>query len=211
MTSLSYHLTLTRLQFHLKTVAGYRASLRANVRALWNGTWDIFDFVDAMTNTIIAGLNAAFNEGLASVGATGVDVSPEERRQLRAVIDNELLRVDGFAEDIEAGSKANGGKLQPHFDRLQLWLNRYPQVVEMGALAGGKEEDNYIWRLGRTEAHCPECAALNGIVASKAAWNASGLKPKSPPNSRLTCGGWRCDCTLSKTTDPASPGGIPRL
>lgn len=211
MNALKLYLHLVRLALYLKAVSGYRATLRANVRALWNGTWDIYDFTNAMTNSIIAGLNAAFDEGLARVGGTPADVSPAERRALRLVIDNELAQVDGFGDAVEAGSKANGGKLGDHFARLELWIRRYPQVVEMGALAGGKDEDNYVWLLGRTEKHCPECATLHGVVASKAAWDASGLKPKRPPNPRLTCGGWRCDCTLSKTDLPATKGGIPRV
>lgn len=209
--TLALHLHQTKLSFHLKTIAGYRATLRANVRALWNGTWDVFDFTNAMTNSVINGLNAAFNEGLASVGATGVDVSPQERRALRNVIDNELLQVDGFGDAIEAGSKANGGKLGDHFARLELWLRRYPQCFQMGALAGGRVEDMYIWTLGRTEQHCQSCATLHGTVASKADWQVAGLRPKHPPNPRLQCGGWRCDCTLSKTDQPATKGGIPRV
>lgn len=211
MTTLRLHLHVTRLHLHVKSVSSYRATLRSNVRALWTGAWDVFDFTNAMTNSIIAGLNAAFNEGLDSIGATGIDISPEERRALRDVIDNELSRVDGFGDAIEAGSKANGGQLQPFFDRLELWLGRYDQVVEMGVVSGSKPTDNLVWELGATEEHCPECSTLNGTIASKDAWNASGLKPKNPPNDRLTCGGWRCDCSLSPTTEAATEGGIPAV
>lgn len=208
--TLAFHLHATRLALHLKTVSSYRATLRANVRALWTGTWDEFEFVAAMTSSILSGLTQAHNEGLASVGATSVDVSPEERRQLREVIANETGQVDSLTDFILKNSKANGGQLQTCFDRLALWLNRYPQVFEMGVLAGSRAEDNLIWRVGPTE-HCGTCATLNGIVASKAAWLASGLRPRTPPNPRLICGGWNCQCTLSKTELPATAGGIPRV
>lgn len=195
----------------LKKASAYRLAMRANVRALWNGTWDEFEFVDAMTNTVMSGLTAAWNEGVQSVKGVEENLSREERQALAALIDNELAQIDGFTDDILAGSKANKGLLAPLFARLDLWLSRYEQAFDMGALAGRAGDDNFIWVLGRTETHCSTCATLNGVVASKRAWDASGLRPRTPPNARLECGGWRCDCRLSATTQPATASGIPNV
>lgn len=208
--TLTFHLHATRLALHLKSVSSYRATLRANARALWTGTWDEFEFVSAMTSSILSGLTQAHNEGLASVGATSVDVSPDERRQLREVIGNETSQVDSLTDFVLANSKANKGNLQTCFDRLSLWLNRYPQVFDMGALAGAKETDNFIWRVGDAE-HCETCLALNNIVAPKSEWNARGLKPRTPPNPLLECAGWNCQCSLTPTKEPATEGGIPSV
>jgi len=206
-----FHALLKTFAPFLKTLSAYRATMRSNVRAAWTGTWDTFEFYEAMSDSIANGLTAAWNEGLESVKATEEDVTPEEKRVLLNTIANEIAAIDGFADFIEEHSKKNKGLLQDCFDRLELWFTRYDQVYDLGALAGGKSTDNYRWEFGDTIEHCDTCSALDGVIASKKDWDASGLRPRNPPNERLECGGWQCDCRLNPTTEPATEGGIPNV
>jgi hypothetical protein len=96
--------------------------------------------------------------------------------------------------------------------RVQLWANRYNEAYNEGVRlialeTGGK----LIWRLGKTEEHCDTCSRLNGIVAYASEWETAGVKPQAAPNGYLTCGGWRCDCSLDPTKKRKTPGALDKI
>lgn len=79
----------------------------------------------------------------------------------------------------------------------------------MGAgAAGGKKLQ---WVMGATEEHCTTCADLTGIVAYAAEWALLGVHPQRPPNGKLVCGGWRCDCALVETDEPRSDNALDEI
>jgi hypothetical protein len=61
-----------------------------------------------------------------------------------------------------------------------------------------------MWVYGDAD-HCSTCEQLNGIVAYASEWETLGVKPQSPPNPLLQCGGWRCKCSLRVTDRRRSP------
>jgi hypothetical protein len=94
-------------------------------------------------------------------------------------------------------------------DRAVLWANRWNEAYndamhQIALNTGGKEE----WQLGSTEDHCPTCEALNGVVAYASEWEEAGVHTQGAPNDKLSCGGWRCDCSRVPTEKRKSPNAL---
>jgi hypothetical protein len=66
------------------------------------------------------------------------------------------------------------------------------------------------WKYGDTTAHCPSCAAYAGRVYRNSVWT-KWLEPLDmmPRGKGLACGGWQCDCSIVKTSEPVTPGKPP--
>lgn len=94
-----------------------------------------------------------------------------------------LFRGDGIS-DAQADQKP------------ELWFNKsiYP-AYERGRLSADKN-GLYEWTLGRTEQHCETCLTLNGQRHRMKDYAKRQLLPRS---SALACGGWLCDCKLTKS------------
>ena len=112
----------------------------------------------------------------------------------------------GFADQIEANSKANGGKLTPLLTRAKMWSNRYNAIVTIAQQVSCADK-KFKWHLGPTEEHCGDCLTYAGRVHRGSVWASVGAAPQS---RSLACGGWNCLCALSPTTDRASGGRPPR-
>jgi hypothetical protein len=133
------------------------------------------------------------------------------RNQLQTFVEGEQGYVEQLSRDI-IDAKIDEKPLDGLLSRVQLWANRWNDVynaaqVTITAEFGGKLQ----WHLGKTEQHCPSCAALDGIVAFATEWEASGVHPQGAPNDALECGGWRCDCSLVQTDRRRSPRALDRI
>jgi hypothetical protein len=187
--------------------SGYARDIRGVVRALWAGTIDYDQASGLLINTIRLGVEKAFHEGAKSVGIAPVDLSPEERIAILNITVQEIGFIPDFLADIQAGSKANGGKLAPLLSRADMWGLRYADVVNRArVMAGGDKK--LEWVLGPTKEHCVDCARLAGKVKRASYWQREGIAPQSHD---LACGGWRCLCTLEPTDKSCTPGPLPRL
>lgn len=146
-------LAYLRLLLATKSVPSYRSQLRANARALWNGTWDEFQFYGEMLTTLRRNLTQAFQEGAASCGIRPNEYSDEERARLEAEIANEVSRLDPLTDFIVANSRANGGKLATVYARLELWTNAYTRVKNVAqTLACG--DIKLKWHMNPLKEHC---------------------------------------------------------
>ena len=192
----------------LKTLSGYQLNLRAAARGLWSGSVDYYSAFDQLFLAIDRGLPQAWAEGAAQCGIQPDEYSPEERVALQQAINSEKGHVDGLLTWIEQNSRENGGSLSAINGRLDVWINRYRDVVNQ-AKAMACADQKLRWTLGPTE-HCTTCAKLAGRVKRGSYWQAH-VMPQNPPNGQLECGGWKCQCTLEPTEDRASPGPLPRL
>lgn len=188
--------------------ATYRMSIRNAVRGLWTGAIDRGQFLEIMGLAIDQGLAAAFAEGAKECGITPDEYTDRELQALREAQSQEEMQVLPFAEDIMANSKANKGRLGPLFQRAEMWILRYKDLVNRGrtfACSDGK----FRWDLGPTE-HCRTCSALAGQVRRGSFWRERVL-PQNAPNHLLECKGYRCQCTLEPTEEPVSRGRLPNL
>ena len=192
-------------------------TVEAFLRQLWGACLnyyrediDSFEFIDSMTVSIAEQLTRAWNEGMREVGAEPGDMTDADQDVLDGIIQNEYDYILGLADSVDQ-ARADGldrvefsTRFKP---RVDMWANRYPDVVNQAKLYYGKKE-KLIWVLGATEEHCTSCAALNGIVAYAEEWDQSGVRPQNPPKSAIECGGWKCDCSLEVTDRRRSAGAL---
>ncbi|MHC4214105.1 MAG: hypothetical protein ACYSWP_12100 [Planctomycetota bacterium] len=198
----------------INTIAGrggivsFRRNLRASVRGLWTGALSEAQALRTFRAAIERGIEQAWIEGAAECGIQPDELTTAELTKRDEFIFEQNDLAPNFVDAIEAQSKANGGKLQPLLQRNEMWVNQYDSAKQQSeALACANEKRE--WRVGRTE-HCRTCLALNGQVRRMSFW-LNNVMPRSAPNEKLECGGYRCQCILRKTDRPISRGRIPRL
>lgn len=196
----------------LKSISSYGANLRAAVRALWSGVWGVDEFFDEMERVIERGFTQAWLEGMNAVGLTQEDMTSEEQARLFAMMFEETNYISGFAVSIEENSKANGGALGPHLQRVELWVKRYTNVKNQ-ALQMAKTDPVLEWVLHANES-CPSCLKMNGQRRRSSVFARLDIRPQHP--RKLECmvsarGVDVCQCTLVPTDQPPSRGRLPRL
>jgi hypothetical protein len=164
-----------------------------------------------MANLISGQLTQAYQQAYEDEGFTDFFLPDFLQTSLDDMILNQYDFVDQYYRDI-IDARVDQTSVTPLLVRAQLWAQRwteaYNQARHLITLEyGGNEE----WTLGATEEHCPECAALNGIVARASEWEMLGVRPQHAPNDKLTCGGWRCDCERKPTDKRRSPNAYWRI
>lgn len=200
-----------RLVASLRSVASYRAALRAAVRGLWSGTYNQVEFFDAFEDAIRRHFREAWAAGMAEAGMSLEDMNLEERARLEELIWIELGFIFGFADDISAASKAGGFPLQPHLDRVEMWMARYGGV-KAEALQRARTDPVLEWETHADES-CTSCGKLHGQRRRASVWKRLDLRPQS---MRLKCmqsaGGVPvCKCTLNVTDQPPTRGRVPKV
>lgn len=191
---------------HTKAISDYRLAVRSAVRRLWLGESTVFDFFDTMNFAITRHLRIAWKEGAASCGINEDELTNQEIAARDSFINSQFPYLLGFGDSIEENNKSSGAKLEPHLQRAELWIGRYSEAREKAkTMACGDQK--LQWVVGPTE-HCEDCARLNGRVYRASVWERYGLRPQSRD---LACGGWRCQCTLVPTSEPATRGRPPGL
>jgi hypothetical protein len=183
----------------VKTIDNFEVTMINDVHALYNRVMSHRSFIVDMTGIITRQLTEAWNKGADEVMVLPEDYTDDDKAVLQGIIDSEVTFLDGLANDIEQ-AKADGKGWQQFQPRVDIWTNRYNDVQNQAKVYfGGKFK--LIWHLGATEQHCKSCSALNGIVAWAQEWDEAGVKPQNPPNDSISCGGWKCDCSLDSTTE----------
>jgi len=190
--------------------SAYRMAIRNAVRGLWTGAIDYDQFYDIMLTTIRNGQTAAFYEGAKECGILPGDLTPRERFRIEQAINYENQWIDGFAQAIEEGSKANGGKLTPLFARAEPWIGRYVGL-RSEARAMACADKKLKWVQGPTSDTCSSCTKLNGKVKRGSYWQERGIFPRVHGAPYLECNGFRCLCELVPTDEPCTPGPLPSL
>jgi len=161
-------------------------------------------FIDTLANLISGQLEDAYMRAWADEGYFS-ELPPYLRSALESLILTQYEHVDQFYRDI-VNARVDETSIVPLINRANLWAQRwveaYNEALRLIALENG---DRLIWQLGATEQHCTTCGALNGIVAFAKEWDELGVHPQGGPNALLECGGWKCDCSLSRTDQRRSP------
>ena len=186
----------------------YRSGIRSAIRGLWSGAIDRAQFLDVMGGVIERGLGFAFAEGAKDCGIEPGDYTEAETKTLQDAIVSEFEHTAGLADAVEAGNKKAGGKLDTLNQRAEAWIIRYQDVSNRARVTACADQ-KYEWVYGPTE-HCGTCSRLNGKVKRGSFWRDHVL-PQNPPNDKLSCGGWRCQCQLKQTGARVSPGGLGSL
>ena len=85
--------------------------------------------------------------------------------------------------------------------RAEMWVNKTLTGFYNAGRISADKNGYYMWKLGKTEQHCPDCARLNGQVHRFKEWYVRGWIPQS---DKLACHGYRCDCRLDKAQGPGN-------
>lgn len=190
-------------------IDSYRANLRSLVRGLWTGALTPDQFESQMTATIDRRLRQAWEEGAQECGVAPDELSSKEQLELGRLVITETNNIGNLMSSIIDNSKLNKGKLTPLLDRIGNWVVRYNDAKNQGrVLACGDQK--LEWIIGPTERHCPSCSRLDGTVRRASDWDEAGVYPQRPPNSALSCGGWKCQCQLIPSSKKMSRR-IPRV
>jgi hypothetical protein len=157
----------------------YRRELRAATRGLWSGALAWEDAWESMDSTIERLWRKAFHDGAKEVGVLPAELTPDERLRLRQGIAQETSYIAGLLDAVEQGSKENGGKLTPLYNRVELWVQRYQQVYTDGQMTA-REDPKLKWVWTPEAEHCISCEKLNGKIKRKSQWEKAGLQPQAP-------------------------------
>lgn len=193
----------------VKTETAYRRSLRQAARGLWTGDLGAYDFLDSMEYIIERNFTKAWHDGLKLWGLSPADMTQAEKDRLQLEINAQVMFVGGLSDAISDNSKANGGKLAPLYDRLEMWVKQYGRIVTLAGTMAAADQKG-MWKYGDTIDHCPSCQAYAGRVYRNSVWT-KWLAPLDmmPRGKGLACGGWQCDCSIVKTSEPVTPGKPP--
>ena len=199
---------MTRLG--IKTAAYYEQVITRLVKTLYHGDIDLLQFTQIFGDLVQAQLTKAWAEGMQVNGLDPKDDMTEEwQAQLDQIIVEEKTNILDFAEEIHKASGLTGEPLDQYLARVDMWSNRYDDVVNQATVATAGD-GKLKWVYGETE-HCPECEQLNGVVAFASEWKRAQVYPQQPPNDALTCGGWRCQCHMEPTTERRSPNALDKI
>jgi hypothetical protein len=190
----------------------YSGALKASTRGYATRIFDYFQFWSGMDAAIRLYLTRAWYAGAAECGIAASELSPEEKTALENMIGGERANILSLATFID-GIRTDDGTFPNDvrvsvFARVDLWAQRYKDAQNQArVMACGDRK--LMWVLGATEDHCPTCLKLEFKVKRASQWQAAGIRPQNPPNAKLECGGWYCDCSLVQTDEPMSKGPLP--
>jgi hypothetical protein len=189
---------------HIKTIEDFALVVRAAARGLWTGALDFLFFYQSMVSSLNRGYRMAWAEGMAECGLTLTDMTPSEQAALQQEIIRDTAFISGFGDYIMMGQRGTA-KLSRTMTRAELWVNRYNAIRHL-AQSMACADQKLKWVLGPTRDHCEDCSKYAGRVHRASIW----AKYATLPQSRdLECKGFRCQCQLVPTTEPALPGRPP--
>lgn len=151
----------------------------------------------------------AYDAGMTDGGADPADKDAADE----AAVADWTAGEDGHVADLWADVKqlrADKKNLSPEDyaarqltinDRLAQWGESLRNLYSL-AKANAKRKVMGTWKLGQTEQHCQThgdtmgCAQLNGQRHRLGWFLDNGYIPQENGSETLTCGGWKCECTI---------------
>ena len=191
-----------------KTYDYYLATIQNLVRNLYDG-YIGGEFRDILSNLVLGQLSQAFEQAARDNGV--LELNQDMFNRLMDMVTSERLHIEDFYRAV-VDARVDKTGIEPLLVRADLWARRWQDAYnEATRMIEAERGGKLVWRLGATEQHCTTCAALNNLVAFASEWEQARLRPQSPPNGALECGGWRCDCVLEPTDRRRSPDVLARL
>lgn len=197
-------------------------SIRDQVRALFFGVIDPFQFQDAMFDVFERHFEQAWAEGAAECGIKPEERTAAEADRLNSFIFEQANFLPTFASHIADTREAAiaAGDLDPVnpntrqtknlrglFTRARMWENRWGEVKALAQQMACADRKG-TWRVNPRKEHCGDCARVDGRTYRMSVWQQYGWHPRS---SDLECGGFYCGCTIEITEAPVTPGRPPAL
>lgn len=193
---------------YYKTYDYFLSTLERLVRSVYDGNLS-GEFIDIMASLIYGQLDQAYR------GVWDEEGDGEYPEYLADSFEEMYLSqfdyVDQYYRDI-VDARVDETPIDPLIARAALWASRFTdaqnEARRLIALEGGEKLE---WVEGDTLEKCSVCLALDGIVAYASTWNELGVKPQSPPNESLECGGWKCGCKLQVTDKRVTRGSRDKI
>ena len=147
------------------------SKIQSLVKNTYNGKVGTVEFTDRITSIIGGQLRNAYNTAWINEGMDEDNTSAALPDYLEeSLLDMIETQTDSgysyqYYTDIMK-ARSDKAPIDTLLSRAELWAGQWNTAYENATSLitlnnGGREE----WVLGATEQHCPECAALNGIVA----------------------------------------------
>lgn len=137
---------------------------------------------------------AAYSDGLKQGGVE--ELSEDDLAAIAVLIAEQSGYVTAFMDTLFADGVTAGG-ITAH---ANAWANKSLQVFYDAGVLSADANGLYLWELGATEDHCADCQRMAGQKHRFKEYHDKGIYPKS---DTLDCGGFQCDCRLTKTTGRA--------
>lgn len=140
----------------------------------------------------------AYRDGLAD-GGVELDASEPLDREDMAALNKLIGEQTGyignvgdvlFNEDVSDDITVN---------KPEMWWNKSVIPFYQAGLLSANGNGMYEWVVGKAE-HCSTCLTMNGQVHRMREYSERGITPQA---SSLECGGYRCACSLKKTSGRA--------
>jgi len=201
---------IVTLQENKSNIANYEFILQKIANDFWSGKITQTVFVLKMFRFVRKGFEGAFELGMKSIGILPDEILIADRLQFQNWLTDELLYVMPLSNYILNNQQKNFGKWSLIKNRMKLWGKRYLDILNKSRTLGGFDI-KLQWNLGATEKSCKSCLKLNGKVKRASYWAENNIYPQNPPNDKLECGGWNCDCELLPTDKKLTSGRMPNL
>jgi hypothetical protein len=156
----------------------------------------------ARFGTLLRGLiarygKAAYRDGLIDGGVTDGATDSDDDSAIALLIAEQSPYVRGLADVVYGPVGVSDAEA---VGKPEMWYNKSVSVFYDRGLLSADRNGNYLWTIGIREDHCLDCLRLNGQIHRLRDYTRKNLLPKS---SRLKCKGFRCGCTISRTTERA--------
>lgn len=149
-----------------------------------------------LLSLLVSAGTKAFTDGLVEGGVSD-EVSDDDEAQIQ---DLTTYAIDYLDPLLTSAYDGQIGADQASM-RAELWSNKTLTDYFNAGRVSADRNAMYMWQLGKTEDHCPDCKRLNGQVHRFSQWYSKGWLPQS---DKLKCNGFNCDCSLKRTNSPAS-------
>lgn len=138
----------------------------------------------------------AYKDGMAAGGVFVDALDTEDNLENARVFVDQAQYIAGLAEDVYAAKQVTPNNAQ---QRAMMWGKSLQQFNDAGMYSASKN-GMFVWRRGFTSDSCVTCLRMDGQVHRLKTYKQRGIMPRS---NRLKCLGFRCLCTLERTTEKA--------
>lgn len=147
---------------------------------------------NAFKRAMVEAFGAAFDLGW-HTGGGELPAEPDAQDWLAARVDAEMGYIDQVLQNAKELRAEGGDYFEWVTSRADGFTASVPSVYNYAKMAAAGNQ-MLEWRYGDTD-HCDTCASLNG-QKHRAKWYIARDYIPRKPGAAMTCGGYRCMCSL---------------
>lgn len=181
------------------TSANFIDEMRANIETAALGTLPQSNVANRIVRALYRYGQQAYKDGLEAGGVKVDALDTEDLTRVQAWLSDQTGYVDRMVASVY-GKARNLDPPPDYTPKAALWANKSLREVYNSGIRAADANGLYLWVLGDTDIHCPDCLRLSGQAHRMKDWEKRGWLPG---NSKLSCGGFNCRCKLVKTTGAA--------